>query len=79
MMTTKAAELNKLGLQANKDGDSARALELFLEAHQLRPDNAAYLISAANMALKTSAPKRAILLYEEVRNLKLTEKQARRR
>ena len=70
-----ATELNSLGLQANKEGNAARALELFLEAHQLRPTSAAYLISAANMALKTGNPERAMSLYEEAQHLKLTEKQ----
>ncbi|KAL1515503.1 hypothetical protein AB1Y20_002126 [Prymnesium parvum] len=71
-----AEELNAQGLQANEQGNTAHAFELFLAAHKLEPERVSYLISAANMALKSKQFAKAMELYTMARDLNLTGKQA---
>ena len=69
----KAREVNLQGLEANRAGDTKVALSCFERAHELDPDEASYLLSAANMTLKverlngTSArSRRSALMYMKV-------------
>ena len=71
----KAREVNLQGLEANRAGDTKVALSCFERAHELDPDEASYLLSAANMTLKverldgtsTSArSRRSPLMYMKV-------------
>lgn len=69
-----AYQLNSNGLRLNKEGDSLGALECFLEAHARRPENPTYIISAANMILKSKCDNAsAVALYKRAMGLNLTK------
>tara|TARA_B110001452_G_scaffold133756_1_gene111218 strand:- start:194 stop:1213 length:1020 start_codon:yes stop_codon:yes gene_type:complete len=72
-----AAECNRCGLAANANGDAKTALKLFLHAHELRPEQPNYALSAANMYIKCGQPAPAIALFEALLRepSKLTPKQ----
>ena len=69
----KARDINLQGLEANKAGDTKVALSCFERAHELDPDEAMYLLSAANMTLKveqtegtSTRRRRSALMYLKV-------------
>ena len=51
------------------------ALALFLEAHQLRPSDARFVLSAANMHLKLGELPEATELYAKLDGLTMTPRQ----
>lgn len=70
-----ATFLYRLGLQENRDGDTARALDLFSRASQLSPERPAFAISGGNMALKLNDEETALQLYARAQALPLTPSQ----
>ena len=69
----KARDVNLQGLEANRAGDTKVALSCFERAHELDPDEAMYLLSAANMTLKVeqvdgtrARRRRSALMYLKV-------------
>ena len=68
--------VNRVGLEANKLGDSAMALRFFLAASRLAPSDPRFLLSAGNMHLKLGEADNAMAVYETLQTLELTEKQA---
>ena len=68
--------LNSLGLECNRDEATEQARRYFIAAHQLVPQEPRYLLSAANMHLKLGDAPSAIALYEKLRGMTLTQKQA---
>ena len=61
-----AVECNRRGLEANSNGDSYTALQLFKHARHLNPSQPNYALSAANMYLKRGNPVPAIAIFEEL-------------
>ena len=66
---TLAEIANKAGLQANKDGNLAEALEHFKEANELVPDDPRFLLSAANMSSKIGIAKKDSALVQQALNM----------
>jgi hypothetical protein len=59
---SEASVLNAYGLEANRSGDTAGALRLFLAASALAPGDARYLLSAANMHVKRGNTEQGALV-----------------
>ena len=72
---SQAADLNRQGQAAHKNGNDAVALRAFLRAHQLAPARAPYVLSAANMALQVGDAKQAAFLLRKAEVLELTPTQ----
>lgn len=71
-----AQTLARQAHQANEAGDSARAVQLFQQAHALDTKMPNYLISAGNMHLKLNEPAEAVEAYTRCSTLQLTPYQA---
>ena len=74
-MPPDAEELNAKGLESNKRGETRGALGFFLEAHQMCPEDARFVLSAANMHLKLGEAEAARSLYAKLKTLSMTPRQ----
>ena len=72
-----AAAINRVGEEAKRLGDAARARCLFLAATRLSPSDPRYCLSAANMHLKLGDVDKSMRMYETILSLSLTEHQAK--
>ena len=67
--SSEAAEANKEGLEANRNGDTAAAIGLFRRASSLDPTKVGYALSHGNMLLKHGQPEEALLEYDRAERL----------